>query len=388
MRFCFGLLLVQSSVVFASLLHRSIVLPTINNIDKVGVKKLAMIDEARLDPFTNQTGYRELMVSLFYPTHGPRSQLLVDQQIRYHSGDPLTPYMPPATAALYGDLLAEDGVAKGTIERIFTRCQDSAPIPKDPSIYPLIIFSPGAGASRFIYTTIAQEIARKGYIVASLDHPFDALVVEFPDGRLIRGVDIDSPYLVELMVEVRAQDVSFVIDELGSTSLLYPFSVNVNNTVVVGHSLGGATSAEAALNDTRIRGGVNFDGRLFGSMGKPGIMLSEPCLQFGAARNDSFADWDDAWKHLSGWKLELDLEGAQHGTFTDVPLVAEAIGLRRRLGKKGEALWGKVDGLRGLEIVVAYSTAFADYILMRKNSTLLADDGGGEFPEVIYSRRG
>ena len=264
MRLCSGLLLVQSSVVFASLLHKAIVLPTLNDIDKVGVQNIAMIDKTRLDPFTNQTRYRELMVSLFYPTHGPRSQLLVDQQTRYHSGNPLTPYMPPATAAFYGDFLAKDGVAKGTIERIFTRCQDSAPTPKDPSVHPLIIFSPGGGGSRFLYTTIAQEIARKGYIVASLDHPFDALVVEFPDGRMIRGVDIDSPYLVELMVEVRAQDVSFVIDELGSTSLSYPFSVNVNNTVVVGHSPGGATSAEVALNDTRVRGGVNFDGRLFG----------------------------------------------------------------------------------------------------------------------------
>ena len=117
-------------------------------------------------------------------------------------------------------------------------------------------------------------------------------------------------------------------------------------------------------------------------------MLSKPFLQFGAARNDSFANWDDAWKHLSGWKLKLNLEGAQHGTFSDIPLVAEAIALRQRLGKKGEAFWGKVDGLRGLEIMVAYSTAFADYVLTRKNSTLLADDGGGKFPEVIYSRRG
>ena len=386
-----GLLLVHFAIGITSRPDRSIILPTLNNTNNVGVKNIAMVDGNRLDPFTNNTQHRELMVSLFYPIDDPPSQLLVDQQANYYSGkaDPVTSYMPPATATTYDEHLAEYGVAKGTFSRFFTRCQTNAPTPKDLSSYPLVVFSPGAGGSRFIYTTIAQEIARKGYIVACLDHSYDALVVEFPDGRLIHGVGKDSGYNLELMVQVRAQDVSFVLDELVSSSLLSPYNIYVNNTIAFGHSLGGATTAEVMLNDTRIKGGVNFDGTLFGSMEKPDTTLSKPFIQFGRERNDSSEDLDREWKRLSSWKLELQLEESTHETFSDIPLLAEVIGLRKRLGRKGDEILGKVDGLRALEIMVAYVTAFAEYILTGKNSSLLSnDDGGGRFPEVKVSRRG
>ena len=385
-----GLLLVHFAIGITSRPDRSIVLPTLNNTNDVGVRNIAMIDENRLDPFTNDTQHRELMVSLFYPLDGSSSQLLVDQQANYYSGkaDPVTPYMPPATATTYDEHLAEYGVVKGTFSRFFTRCQTNAPIPKTLSTYPLVVFSPGAGGSRFTYTTIAQEIARKGYIVACLDHSYDALVVEFPDGRLLHGIGIDSRYILELMIQIRAQDVSFVLDELVSSSPLSPYNINVNNTIAFGHSLGGATTAEVMLNDTRIKGGVNFDGTLFGSMEKPDSTLSKPFIQFGRAR-DANEDLDREWKRLSGWKLELQLLEATHETFSDIPLLAEVAGLRKRLGRKGDEILGKVDGLRALEIMVAYVTAFAEYILTGKNSTLLSDDdGGGNFPEVKMSRRG
>ena len=385
-----GLLLVPFAIGLTARPDEPIILPTLNNTNPVGVKIIAMIDENRLDPFTNKTQFRELMVSLFYPVDGAPSQLLVDQQANFYSGkaDPVTPYMPPATAANFDALLAEFGVVKGTFSRLFTRCEANAPMPKALSSYPLVMFSPGAAASRFIYTTIAQETARKGYIVACLDHSYDALVVEFPDGRMIHGIEIDSPYIVELMVQVRAHDVSFVLDELVSSSLLSSYNINVDDTIAFGHSLGGATTAEVMLNDTRIKGGMNLDGKLFGLMEKPDTRLSKPFIQFGRARNGTNEDQDREWKGLSGWKLELQLEEAAHSTFSDFPLLAEAIGLRKKLGRKGDELLGKVDGLRVLEIVVAYVTAFAEYVLTGKNSTLLSDDGGGRFPEVKVSRRG
>lgn len=100
-----------------------------------------------------------------------------------------------------------------------------------------------------------------------------------------------------LLVTVRAQDLSFVIDELGRR---YPAMINTTDVVALGHSLGGATVAEAALNDSRIKGGIDIDGRLFGSMEKPNITLSKPFLQFASEASSSvpYARWDEEWERL------------------------------------------------------------------------------------------
>ena len=65
-----GLLLVPFATSITSRPHRSIILPTLNDTNNVGIKNIAMIDENRLDPFTNNTQQRELIISLFYPIDG------------------------------------------------------------------------------------------------------------------------------------------------------------------------------------------------------------------------------------------------------------------------------------------------------------------------------
>ena len=231
-----------------------------------------------------------------------------------------------------------------------------------------------------------EDLARKGYVVAAIDHPHDALVVEFPNERAVIGLNKTlTRDEVELLVAIRAQDMSFVIDEL---SHQFPAKVNTTDVVALGHSLGGATVAEATLNDIRIKGGINLDGRLFGSMEKPNITLSKPFLQFvsKASSPDPYLRWDEEWERLSGWKLELVLNGAVHATFSDMPLIAEAFDLREKLGREGEELLGKVDGMRGLEVIVEYVSAFAEFVLTGKSRGLLGSDGDERFPEVKVKR--
>ena len=84
--------------------------------------------------------------------------------------------------------------------------------------------------------------------MASINYPYDALVVEFPHGDL-----------VELLVNLRARDVTFVIHELSSYSKTLTFNINTSDIVSFGHSLGGAFASEALLHDNWIRGGINFD---------------------------------------------------------------------------------------------------------------------------------
>ncbi|CAD6594118.1 MAG: hypothetical protein ASARMPREDX12_008149 [Alectoria sarmentosa] len=362
------------------------ILPSLHNTTSVGVAYIPMYDEKRLDPFTNYTQHREVMISLYYPAQPNPSNFLLEQQTESDYRHFTTPYMPPLTAALYDELVVPYGFSNNTFEQLLTLCQRNAPLQDESMTHPLLIFSPGGGAPRFFYTTMLEDLARKGYVVAAIDHPHDALVVEFPNKRAVIGLNKTlTRDEVELLVAIRAQDMSFVIDEL---SRRFPAKVNTTDVVALGHSLGGATVAEATLNDTRIKGGINLDGRLFGSMERPNITLSKPFLQFvsEASSPDPYLRWDEEWKCLSGWKLELVLNGAVHATFSDMPLIAEAFDLREKLGREGEELLGKLDGMRGLEVMVEYVSAFAGFVLTGKSRGLLGSDGNEKFPEVKVKR--
>lgn len=371
----------------------AIYLPTLRNSPLLGVRTFPLVDKHRLDPYTNRTQYREVILSLYYPTDDRPSDLLSPQGPSPHPTPPTTRYMLNATAAFYDADLVQYAVPNGTFERIYTFCFPNAPLSIRRSHFPLLLFSPGGGVSRFLYTTIVQEVARNGYIVASIDHPYDAQIVEFPDGRIVHSANINfnasaDAILAQInqLVAVRAQDVSFVLDALSTPSPEHPFPINTKNAVVFGHSLGGTTAASAMVHDTRISGGVNFDGDFYGAITANSSIVRKPFLLFEAARGVPRPNWDDAWNHhFAGWKLDLQLFGGVHGSFEDFPLLADVFGTRAQLGKAGEALLGKVPGIRGLAVMSAYVAAFADFVF--------SGDGNGEgrlvdgrnstmFPEV------
>ena len=362
------------------------ILPSLDNATSVGVKYIPMVDKNRLDPFTNYTQQREVMISLYYPTQPHFSNLFLEQRPKADSGHYTTPYMPPLTAALYDELGVQFGFPDNTFEQLETLCEQDASLLSKSSAYSLLVFSPGGGAPRFLYATLLEDLARRGYVVVAIDHPHDALVVEFPDGRAIIGLNKSlTRDEVELLVSVRAQDLFFVIDELGRQ---YSATINTTDVVAFGHSLGGATVAEAALNDSRIKGGINVDGRLFGSMEQPNTTLSTPFLQFASEASSSvpYSRWDEEWERLSGWKLELVFNGAAHSTFVDLPLIAEALGIREELGEDVKQILGVVDGMRGLEVMVEYVNAFAEFVLEGKNESLLGSQGDDSFPEIVVKR--
>lgn len=366
--------------------QESRVLPSLDNETSVGVTYISMTDENRLDPFTNYTEQRQVIISLYYPAQRDPSKLLLEQAFKANGPHHIIPYMPPLTATLYDQLVVPFGFPGNTFEQLSTICQQDVSLQDNPKAYPLMIFSPGGGAPRFFYSTILEDLARKGYIVVAVDHPYDALVVEFPDERAVIGLNKTlTRSEVELLVTVRAQDLSFVVDEL---SRQFSGKINTTDIVAFGHSLGGATVAEATLNDTRIKGGVNVDGRLFGSMEKPNVTITKPFLQFTseAFSSDPYLHWDEEWERLSAWKLEVVLKGAAHSTFTDLPLIAEALDLRDKMGEEGKEILGQVDGIRGLEVVVEYVSAFADFVLTGKNGSFFGRDGNGRFPEVVVKK--
>lgn len=336
-----------------------------------------LTDYTRRDPYAPTPQPRSLMVSVFQPTTctaGP------------------TPYMDPLTAAFVDANVLPSGVLPpGTFESLsFFNCPTIPRHQEKP--FPLLLFSTGMGDPRLYYSFLAQAIASTGYVVITIDHPFDANIVVYPNNRTVLAANItNDEQSLTFDLNVRTQDVIFVLDEVSRPSLteiLPGFEqLDVSRVGVFGHSLGGATAAQAMFVDERFAGGMNLDGMMFGSVVHRG--LHKPFVLWGHTGHSTLpgADfdltWATFWSKLTGFKRELSLEGSAHGTFTDLPEVVDVLGLSGILPPEVSQLLGTIDGTRALKVISTYVVSFFDFVLKGKGVGLL-EGPSPEFPEVIF----
>ena len=204
----------------------------------------------------------------------------------------------------------------------------------------------------------------------------------------------------DLAVSTRAQDASFVLDQLCSNasvvSQLIPGSSSqgsdVHNVAKFGHSLGGAATAAAMLKDSRIAGGIAMDGTLYGPVVQEGFdrpfMLMAHTNHTRLAGNgtgDADSSWFDFWSNLRGWKLDIVLANSLHYTFSGVPIVLETLGIVPNATTLNDLQIADLNGSRALKIVTTYVTAFFDIVLKHKSSPLLQGPVD-TFPEVTFKR--
>ena len=338
---------------------------------------MELTDSTRQDPFAPGHQRRRLMLSAFYPI-GPK------EECRPY----IMRYMPPTTAAVYDTMYASLGLPNGTFESIdLSLCKDVGERTSEQMSSAIALFSPGLGDSRLIYSSMAASLASKDFVVITIDHPYDANIVEYPDGSFVLAANITTKKQIECDLAVRQEDVSFVVDQLRKCSVgqrLFEGAVepsNLDNIVMYGHSLGGATVATAMLHDDRIIGGMNLDGTMFGPVVERG--LDCPLMFFGHEDKNLSTDpsWASIWPRLTSTKVELSLAGSQHGTFTDFPFLAKALGLTRKMGPELRQLLGDIDGERVLEILSVYISTFFDFALGR-SQTPIVRNSGKKFPEV------
>lgn len=182
----------------------AILLPAPNGRFPVSASVHSLTDESRMDPYApaNKRHKRKVLTSLYLPIQGKNTKISKRK----------LPYMTPAVAEDYG-LFAEGMGLPNTTFASF-EIETSSLIDRSPPCsgrhsstkgshkVPLVLFSPGSGQSRLLYTTMAMSLASEGYAVLTIDHPYDAPVVEFPDGTIIRAVEIsdeDTKALEELV---------------------------------------------------------------------------------------------------------------------------------------------------------------------------------------------
>jgi dienelactone hydrolase len=339
-------------------------LPAPTGRHAVGTTSLHLVDTSRADPWV-PTSRRELMVSLLYPAataHGPTKQ-----------------YMTPAESRA---VLEEAGITTVPPDALSTvrtnSVVDARPVGRRHGL-PLIVLSPGYLRPRATLSALAEDLASHGYVVAVVDHTHENVATTFPDGRVAPCASCEIPHDPSFWLELgagRARDVSFVLDQLTGPLREHRGAnlVDAARIAVGGHSVGGASSLEAARADARIRAAIDVDGVLGTPVPEPG--MSQPVMLLGRQNNyapgaPSAKSWQDAWPLLTGWKRWLVVAGMEHPSFTDIGVVGPQLGLD----------FGEVAGERGAAITRAYVRAFFDLHLRGEPQPLL-DRPSSRYPEV------
>jgi D-alanyl-D-alanine carboxypeptidase len=391
-------LIVISLVVVAKLqgLLRPQTLPPPTGPYPIGRISFHWIDASRQEVTNNSTAPRELLVYLWYPAE------------RTATGPP-APYFPEhhGLARALGEeaLKREFGAAYSAMTGPMpTHAMADANVSSLRRRYPVLLFSHGLEEKSGFYTALIEELASHGYVVAAVEHPYDALGVVFPDGRVVpfnqkkwrkqrpRPVDLGWESVQEAVL---AKDILFVLDQLeklASSKAGGPFAGRLDLTHVgaMGHSLGGKGIARAGAMDKRLSACVNLDGWSGGSPMGSDTRDSSPQQPFmmlagshtgadyppGPRRVKSLCRTENFFQRVKSGSYWVTVTGLQHMDVTDLPLLSSTLNPFTAAARR-----------RKLQIVRAYLRAFFDQYLMDKPCALL-NGRSNEYPEVVVQRFG
>jgi dienelactone hydrolase len=221
----------------------------------VGRMEFDWIDQSRPDPFVSGKQNRELDVFVWYP---------VDR-----SGTKRATYLREDWLRNL-DLSFPWPTYRGVRTHSW---EDASPIRRNGAPWPVVIFSPGFGPVPAEYTSFGEQLASEGYIVAAPANTYTGRTVVFPDGRIAKSKD--EGWEPGKLLAVCASDIGTVLKELHvlNEDSRSPFFQIIDSARagIVGHSWGGAASAEFCSTDDRCTAGVDLDGGLYGGAAQNGI---------------------------------------------------------------------------------------------------------------------
>ncbi|VVC25171.1 Platelet-activating factor acetylhydrolase-like,Platelet-activating factor acetylhydrolase [Cinara cedri] len=234
---------------------------------------------------------------IFYPTNLPTENLE-----KY--SDKWVPWMPhpmylkayannlrvPFFILKYGEKLLNQGA-------YYIPTISDAPLSDKEESYPLIIFSHGFSATRFICSEYCNTLASYGFIVAAIEHrdnssaitfyyesPENAEAdlrtwVQYHDLRIaIKNTDVDHYTFRNDQMKLRHRECIKLLDTILNINKGVPIEnvlkssfdlkqlknkINIDKIISSGFSFGGATAMYNAANDSRFRALVVVDGWMF-----------------------------------------------------------------------------------------------------------------------------
>ena len=369
-------------------------LPKPSGAFSIGRKFFYWTDESRAETITGDEGdKRKLFVQIWYPAK--------------RGGKNAAEYYPNLEE-LRGK---SDNI--NILRTVKTHAVQDAKIAKSKTKFPVIIFSPGLGASPFSYTAIIENLVSRGYVVVAINHAYDSSDFKFSGGETIRfatekwdqqvSKDWTAEQRKQFFDERRigwAQDVLFVVGQLEKLDNSFKNQLDLQNLGMLGHSFGGQAATIACASDERFKACANLDGMAQGNVFLPnanGKVLRQPFLFFNKSaevtdaelkimnltrseyrvreRKRLFERWKPSFKTRLA-KLESGAyfalyPGIKHSSFSDALLLNT---------NPNETLFAE----RNLtaQIINEYITAFFDKFLMKKDTPLL-DSSNQSRPPVI-----
>jgi dienelactone hydrolase len=338
--------------------NRMAAVPSPTGPNNVGTRVMDLVDATRSDPYLANGTKRELLVRFWYPMAPAQGC----KPAEYTS------------SGVWNYLAQLERVPAPQVKT--NSCQDASVA---TGTHPVVIFTHGYSGTFTDYTFLFEDLASRGYVVASVDHTFEATALQFPDGRLAKSVfgsHLENTLQMNeqstaFAVAVRLSDLKFALDELESlnASTTSPFvgKLDLSRVAIAGHSLGGTTALLAIELDPRFRAAISMDAPTPGPLFSP---TEKPILMLVAGR-----DWDaDAcrlWSGLRGPRLALNFKGSEHLTPSDAVWLAN-----------GAIQTGTV----GMESTVAairnYIAAFLETNLKGNPTDPLLKDASSDYPDV------
>jgi dienelactone hydrolase len=323
-----------------------------------------MVDPARLDPYLRSGAKRELLVRFWYPASLIQTCKKAD-------------YTSPRVWSYFSHLA---GVPFPEV--ITNSCMDA---PMAEGAHPVVVFTHGYTGTFTDYTFIFEDLASRGYVVASVDHTYEATAVEFPDGRLVKSM-LGSHFgdtwrgddaTLTFATSARLQDLKFVVTELKrlNTKVDGPFEgkLDVSRIAIAGHSMGGATAFLALEQDPRLKAAVVLDGYLPSAVIRP---TQRPVFILRA--NDMNADTDQCrlWNSLRGPRVFVNLNGSEHVTPSDAVWLA-----------KFAIQTGPMGPERTVSAIRDYVAAFLDTNLRQRSQDPLLTGPSANYPDAVVTTK-
>ena len=404
-----ALLVLAAGVAFPAL-WPVIRLPVPSGPHPIGTAWLVVRDSTRHERFSAKLGaMREFPVKIWYPAaagaQGKRA-----------------PYAEP-----------EEMTALGLIPPLLARqvrlarTHSMLGVPVAEGSWPVVIFSHGYTGYAAQNTPQMEELASRGYVVASIAHSGEAAWAPFPGGRGIpldtsisnmmqrqmaaarktgggaaKGLDslaaaltVADPvarkanfrsYLAGTPEPLRSQsvmqwalDTKALVDVLGNMqagSQPSPFQgkLDLQHLGVFGMSYGGATAGEFCRLDHRCRAAINIDGGQFGGLVDDSLRV--PLLIIGSEQAYAFhvpvLDLVRAPAYL------IKVPATTHIGLTDMSLQGPLFGW---LG-----VTGRLDPARRESIMTDYVVGFFEKYLMGRSAALF-DGLAAKYPEVTITKR-